>query len=268
MTRARGPSTTLGTGMTLVELLVAMSLAIFLVATAAFVFAESQKIMSKVDARLRGAQSFRVTSTVLDQDGARLEPLVSWNAAGTALQLRQLSAGGPWFQLTLGTGATPDVRQDTARFVTHASLSLLGPNNAVLPPADKTVLVTYRIRPNRGLVRELDPLDVTTGANGLIVGTLNDAALPNSQAGATGPLVTDLAPGATAFNVRYFQGGSWNPPDAQGGPSDTGQRFFTPAAQLMPSGLEFTVFIPESTTTADAPRLSLVRAVELFAPPP
>jgi len=252
-------------GMTLVELMVAMALALVLVATSAFVFIESQTIMSKVDTRLRGAQSFRVTSTILDQDGQRLEQTAQWNAAGTALQLRQISSGGSWFQIALGAGATPDVRQDTVRFVTHVQISLLDAQKNVLPAADKAVLVTYAIRPGRGLVRELDPLDIATvGAS--ITGTPNDAELPNSLS-VPGPLVTDLAPGAVAFNVRYFTQGSWLSPDA-GPPVSPSTANGSAFLNRMPTGLEFTVYIPESATTADANRLSLVRAVELFAPPP
>lgn len=246
-------------GMTLVELLIAMSLALILVATAAFVFIESQKIMARVDTRLRGAQSFRVTSTVLDQDGGRLEPTASWNAAGTALVLKQISTGGSWFQLTLGTGATPDVRADTVRLVTHAQMTLVDTSGNPLPPADTTVLVTYMIQPGRGLIRQLDPLDVTT-AGGVVTGTPNDAKLPQNST-VPGPMITDLAPGATGFNVRYFMNGAWNVPDANTANGST----FT---NKMPTGLEFTVYIPESTTKADANRLSLVRTVELLAPPP
>jgi len=256
-------------GMTLIELLIALALSLILVSTAAFVFIESQKIMNRVDTRLRAAQSFRVTATVLDSDGARLEPTAYWTTANPpALALRQLGAGGAWFTITRVDGATPDARQDVVKLVTHASVVLLDASKNPLPPSDQTVLITYQIKPGRGLVRTLDVLTLSTNVGtGAITATIDDSALPNNNGAATPTgLDMDLAPGATGFAVRYDMGGVWTVPDAAGGPghSDTGAAF----TQRLPSGLEFTVFIPESPNLPETTRLTLQRTVELLPPPP
>jgi prepilin-type N-terminal cleavage/methylation domain-containing protein len=252
-------------GMTLVELLIAMALSLILVGTAAFVFIESQQIMSRVDARLKAAQSFRVTSTILDADGARIEPTACFNTATPpALQLRTIATGGAWFSLKRVDGTSPDQRRDTVRFVTNANLALVNAG-VVQPPLNQTVLVTYQIKPGRGLVRSLDLLTVTGNpGNGMISAAIDNALLPNNQ-GATTPqsLDMDLAPNATGFAVRYLLNGVWLPPDAAGGATDTGAAFLN----RMPSGLEFTVFIPE-TNKPDTTRLSLMRTIELLPPPP
>lgn len=251
-------------GMTLIELLIAMALSLILVGTAAFVFIESQKIMTRVDTRLKAAQSFRVTSTVLDADGARLEPTACFNTAATpALQLRTLSAGGAWFSLQRVDGALPDLRQDIVKMVTHANVSIVS-GGVTLPPSSQTVRVTYQIKPGRGLVRTLDLLTVSGNVgSGMITGTVDNSALPNNASGGTNGLEMDLAPGATGFAVRYLTNGTWVAPDVAGGGTVTGASFLA----RMPSGLEFTVFIPE-TDRPETPRLSLMRSVELLPPPP
>ncbi|MEZ0230501.1 MAG: type II secretion system protein J [Planctomycetota bacterium] len=252
-------------GMTLVELMIAMALSLILVGTAAFVFIESQQIMSRVDSRLKAAQSFRVTSTVLDGDGARAEPTACFNT-GTppALQLRTLTSGGAWFALKRVDGASPETRQDNVRLVTHANIALVNAG-VVQPPINQTVRVTYQIKPGRGLVRSLDLLTVSgnTGT-GMISATIDNTLLPNNQgAGTPLSLDMDLAPNAIGFAVRYLMNGVWLTPDTNGGATDTGTAF----VNRMPSALEFTVFIPE-TNRPDSTRLSLMRTVELLPPPP
>ncbi len=265
MTRAVAMTGAGRRGMTLIELMIAMALSLILVGTAAFVFIESQVIMSRVDARLKAAQSFRVTSTVLDADGARLEPTACFNTANPpALQLRTISGGVAWFTLRRVDGASPDARLDRVQLVTHANIALLN-GTVVQPPINQTVRVTYEIRPGRGLVRSLDLLTVTGNpGSGMISASIDNALLPNNQ-GATTPtsLDMDLAPGATGFAIRYLMNGVWLPPDTSGGATDTGAAF----TNRMPSGLEFTVFIPE-TNRPDTTRLSLMRTVELLPPPP
>jgi hypothetical protein len=105
----------------------------------------------------------------------------------------------------------------------------------------------------------LDPVDVTTSSTGHVTAAVNDAALPNQAV--PGPSITDLAPGATGFAARYYMDGRWHQPDSS---SASGAAF----QRGMPAALELTISIPDSTTMADSTRLSIVRAVELVAPPP
>lgn len=258
-------------GMTLVELLVAMALSLILVGTAAFVFITSQKIMTRVDTRLRAAQSFRVTSTLLDSDGARMEQALVVTGPTTFAKRTISNASNPtaFFTLTLGwAGAplpnTPENRWDVVQIVTHANVSLVNGSGVVQPPSDCLVRATYQIKKNHGLVRTLDVLTVNPGTG---VVSIDNSKLPTNYGTAnTGGVDTELAPDATGFSVRYCLNNTWTQPTPAGtNQSDSGDAFS--AIGRLPSGLEFTVYIPESNLP-ESTRLTLVRAVELLAPPP
>jgi hypothetical protein len=250
--------------MTLIELMVAMALATVLVGTAAFVFIESQKIMTRVDTRLKIAQAFRVTSTVLDSDGAHAEPAVYLDLAGAkkgTYQPRKITGGAGWFTITADPAKKPgvvtaDKRADTLQFVTHANVSVVDASSSkVLPPSDHTVRVTVQYIAGRGIIRTVDLLTVTTNPlTGAISATVDNSTLPNNQGnGGTAGIDMELAPGATGFAVRWNAGGGFQDPPFAGG---------------VPNAIELTVFLPEEPNRPDTTRLSLVKVFEVLAPPP
>lgn len=251
-------------GMTLIELLIAISLSVILVGVAAFVFTQSQQIFSRVGGRLDTAQSFRLAAQMLQNDAARMESPRN----GT------ITNGGstvPWLSITQGQstlGGSPDFRADTIRFVTHANMSLVYTVGQPPLTADTLVLVTYKLDNvstggtyDHGLVRMIDV--VTQPTPGTYV--VDNTKLPNNSPSGTTSLTMQIAPQARGFLARYMPmgTGTWSPLNAN---SASGSAFFSGTTSTPPSAIEITIFAPEKVNNTNGLKLSVTRAVEVLAP--
>jgi hypothetical protein len=235
--------------MTLVELMLAIGLSVLLVGTAAFVFSQSQQIFNRVGGRLDAVQGFRVATNVLGQDCAHMvAPLP------TPITNSTVTAGSsPWISITqqgslpTSAGAT-NTRSDILSFVTRAQIiqqDTTQPAPAPYSATDQMVLVTYKLHPTLGFIRQLDLITSTNA--GLAV---NDATLPVANS----PIVTQISVQATAFRVRYCNQGTGTLVDPVG----------TVVPATPPTAIEITVFMPEAHNANT--QISLTRTIEVLAP--
>lgn len=95
-------------GLTLVELMIAVSLMTVLIGTASFVFLTSQRIWSRIDRRLQCAQANRYFISLLEQDLSRYEHVL----AATGIAAMTVKRVG-------NQDADPFTRNDSLVFVTH-----------------------------------------------------------------------------------------------------------------------------------------------------